>query len=85
MIGRKGECLGGGLGMEGSISDSVGGQELRFKEAEDSVEVSITGAGGGVNGGGHLSCIDGASGSAKLAWVSSGQGWGDSGEMLRVS
>lgn len=60
----KGRCLGGGLGMEGSKLDSVGGQELTFK---DSADVSSTGTGGGVNGGGRLSCIDGASGSTKLA------------------
>lgn len=72
-----------GLGKDGSILDSVGGQELTFKEAEVSVELSVTGTGGGVNGGGRLSCIDGASGSAKVARVSARLSWGDSGEMLR--
>lgn len=63
MTGSKGECLVEVLGTEGSILDSVGGQELTLNAAEDSVEMSVTGT--GVNGGGRLSCI--ASGSAKLA------------------
>lgn len=67
VTGSKGERLVAGLGIEGSILDSMGGQELTLKEAEDSVVVSVTGTGAGVNGRGHLSCIDGASGSAKLA------------------
>lgn len=67
VTGSKEGCLVEGLGIEGSISDSVGGQELTLKEAEDSIEMSVTGTGGGVTGGRRLSCIDGASGSAKLA------------------
>lgn len=66
VTGSKGQCLVEGLGIEASIFDSVGGQELTLKEAGDSVVMSVTGA-GGVNGGGHACCIDGASGSAKLA------------------
>lgn len=53
--------------VTGSKRECVVGQELTLKEAEDSVEMSVTGSGGGVNGGGRESCIDGTSGSAKLA------------------
>lgn len=67
VTGGKGRCLGGGLGMEGSRLDSVGGQELTLKDSADVSVTGGTGTGGGVNGGGQLSCIDGASGSAKLA------------------
>lgn len=66
VTGSKGKCLVG-LGREGSMLDCVGGQELTLRRAGDSVEMSLTGAGGGVNDGGHLSCIDGVTGSAKLA------------------
>lgn len=80
--GSEGKCLVEGLGREGSILDSVGGQELTLRQAGESVEMSLTGAGGGVNDGGHLSCIDGVTGSAKMARASSREGWGDSGGML---
>lgn len=77
VTGREGECFVG-LHIDWSMSDWVGGQELAPKEAGGSVELSVTGTGGGVSGGGGLSCIDTALASA----ASSGEAWGDSGGML---
>lgn len=62
VTGSKGECVVG-PGGDWSTLDSVGGQEL----ADGSMERSVPGTGGGVGGGGGLSCIDRAPGSAKLA------------------
>lgn len=67
-----------GESVTGSEGDWAGGQELAPKEAGGSGELSVTGTGGEVSGGGGLSCIDTAPASA----ASSGEAWGNSGGVL---